>query len=245
MNHLKPTSTISSIDAAKFLACFLIIILHTKVLEPFLSPEQIFFVDKSILRMAVPFFFVTSGYFLGRKFFAGADIVETVKNYCKRLLLPLFVFSLINIVEHVISMRIEGESYSMIALKVLRSIIFYPFGALWFVQSCIVGSIMLVPFMKYNKLRSAVVLGLILFLLVLPFNSYYFLIYGTKYQYIVDVAVKSLTSLRNGATVGFVYLSMGVWINHLKLKTVNSVYLFIIGGFCFVLMVMETGFVYR
>jgi hypothetical protein len=48
-----------------------------------------------------------------------------------------------------------------IALVWARNIIFYPMGALWFVQACIVGALLLYPFLKRNKLSLAIACGFI------------------------------------------------------------------------------------
>ena len=142
--------TISSIDLGKFIACLFIVLLHCHVID-YASNWTGFAFTTVLLRIAVPFFFVTSGFFLGTKIGKGNDIKTTIYGYCKRLLFPLVIFSIINIAQRLYIFYCDGETFSKSLFKVIRSIIFYPYGALWFVQSCIVGGLMLIPFFNRKK----------------------------------------------------------------------------------------------
>ncbi|MCQ2249768.1 MAG: acyltransferase [Bacteroidales bacterium] len=230
---IKSKSTISSIDIGKFIACFLIVILHCNVLEHFDSDWSQFAITNIFMRIAVPFFFVTSGYFLGKKMQSGADPKSIVINYCRRLLFPLVVFSIVNITEYVFVFLYKGDDLSQIMLKIFSSIIFYPFGALWFVQACIIGSLMLIPFYRSNKLGYAVFIGMILFLIALPFNSYYFIVDGTFLQSYVDDILEIIWSIRNGIFVGFVYLAIGsyIGIKQIQIKKSLVVSIVLLSGF--------------
>jgi surface polysaccharide O-acyltransferase-like enzyme len=48
-----------------------------------------------VARSAVPYFFVASGYFWGKKVVGGADLLQTFLRFSKRILLIFFVWSLI------------------------------------------------------------------------------------------------------------------------------------------------------
>jgi surface polysaccharide O-acyltransferase-like enzyme len=53
-----------------------------------------------MVRFAVPYFFVTSGYFWGRKIVRGADPLQTSLRFCKRILIIFIVWSLIYLIPH-------------------------------------------------------------------------------------------------------------------------------------------------
>jgi surface polysaccharide O-acyltransferase-like enzyme len=53
-----------------------------------------------LVRFAVPYFFVTSGYFWGRKIVRGADPLQTSLRFCKRILIIFIVWSLIYLLPH-------------------------------------------------------------------------------------------------------------------------------------------------
>lgn len=64
-----------------------------------------YFITQGIFRLAVPFFFVATGYFLTLKIKKCSNDIDAIyKKYIKRLLLPLTVFSLINIILEIIKM---------------------------------------------------------------------------------------------------------------------------------------------
>lgn len=129
-------STKSSIDIAKFVFCLCIIAIHTHLFGNY------YWIEQYILRLGVPFFFITSGYFLGKKlevYQNKSDIKSVIRKYCLRLLLPLIIFSIVNLIEVNIDYYNSGKSLQDIVLLDIRSVLFYPQGALWFVQACIVG----------------------------------------------------------------------------------------------------------
>lgn len=204
--------TNSAIDIVKLACCLFIIAIHTK-LAKCLPDDTSYYVEKIFFRLAVPFFFVVSGYFLGKKL-SSTNVFDTKKTiifkYCQRLLLPLVVFGVINIVEHDWQLFVEGKSLVHILAVDIRSILFYPFGALWFVQACIIGALMLLPFLRYKKLKLAFFLGFLLYVCALLCNNYYFIVEGTPVQSIVDKYLYICHSPRNGLFVGFFLLTTGV-----------------------------------
>lgn len=175
-SELRSERTYSTIDVSKYFFCLCIIALHTHLLS-FLLTFQYYIIEKNIFRLAVPFFFISSGYFLASKWYKYDGGFHVIKRYCKRLMLPLLVFSFVYISQYAVySFFFNGKSMMHIALVLARNIIFYPMGALWFVQACIVGALLLYPFLKRNKLSLAIACGFILYAIGQLFNSYSFII---------------------------------------------------------------------
>ena len=175
-SELRSERTYSTIDVSKYFFCLCIIALHTHLLS-FLPTFQYYIIEKNLFRLAVPFFFISSGYFLASKWYKYVGGFHVIKRYCKRLMLPLLVFSFVYISQYAVySFFFNGKSMMHIALVLARNIIFYPMGALWFVQACIVGALLLYPFLKRNKLSLAIACGFILYAIGQLFNSYSFII---------------------------------------------------------------------
>ena len=105
-----------------------------------------------------------------------------------------------------------------IALALARNIIFYPMGALWFVQACIVGALLLYPFLKRNKLSLAIACGFILYGIGQLFNSYSFIISEWEER---DVVLFFCKSLRNGFTMGLLWLALGFKCYQINKKKPN------------------------
>lgn len=213
------SKTYSSIDIAKFFFCLCIIALHTGLLS-FLPTFHKYIIEKNLFRLAVPFFFITSGYFLASKWYKYNGGFHLIKRYCNRLILPLFVFSLVYISQYAIySFFFNGKDIAHIALVLARNIIFYPMGALWFVQACIVGSLLLYPFLKRGKLSLAITCGIILYGIGQLFNSYSFIMGEWEER---DIVLSYCVSLRNGFTIGLLWLAMGFKCYQINKKQPNK-----------------------
>lgn len=198
----------ASVDAARLFFCICIVLLHSGAYH--LVPGE-WFVLHCLLRLAVPFFFVVSGYFWGRSLHRdSSNLRERLIHYEKRLLLPYVVFSIPNIILAIWEMVLNGENGIKIVLRVFRSVLFYPYGALWYVWASMVAAVLTAWFIKKGKLKLGILLGIALYCSALVMNSYYFLIEATRLQRIVDIYLKITTSARNGVFVGFVFIAIGV-----------------------------------
>ena len=72
-----------SVDCAKFFFCLCIVFLHTGAVQSLKIDASEWMITQYILRLAVPFFFITSGFFLGNKLrmvHTDAMYWETIKN---------------------------------------------------------------------------------------------------------------------------------------------------------------------
>ena len=71
------------IDYAKLFFAVCIVVIHTDV---FLSTRlSSWMILHGICRLAVPFFFITSGFFFGKKLLISKNIKQDLVKYCKRL----------------------------------------------------------------------------------------------------------------------------------------------------------------
>ena len=216
----------TSIDIARLFFAVCIVCLHSGVY--YLVPGEWYFLH-GLLRLAVPFFFVVSGFFYGKNCFeSGRTLKESLIRYEKRLMIPYIVFSCINILLNIVEMMLQGEKFIGIAMRVVRSVIFYPYGALWYIWACMVAAVLLYIVLKGNKLLLGVGVGVILYAIALLMNSYYFLIEGTWIQRFVDFYLRIAVSARNGLFVGFIFMSLGVVIakfeNEIKRKNKLPIY---------------------
>lgn len=124
----------------------------------------------------------------------------------------LLIMEPINILLRVVIFSLAGTEGYAIVTKVLISIIFYPWGALWFLQACIVAVVLIVPYVLKEKEERLIVPSLALYSVMLLCNRYYFLIADTKLGNIATSANDSLSSMRNGLTVGLPFILAGILI---------------------------------
>lgn len=205
---------IPSIDIAKFIFSICIVVLHSAVHTelPGILP---YVVEKVVLRIPVPFFFVVSGYFLGKKLKNG-DIDTCVIRYVLHLLPPFLVFGTINTVLEILKMYFKGYSYKYVAVAVIKHTLFYPYGALWYVSASMIGAYLLIPFLKRNRLNLALVIGGGLYCWALLCNNYYFL--TAPFREIVDTYLAVFITARNGVFVGFFMLAIGIKMSSIEIQ---------------------------
>ena len=175
-----PAETFPVIDILKFLFAILIMCLHGQIFKG--SQFGLYF-EKIIVRLAVPFFFASSGFFYGKKVYAGGALRPITQNYVSRLAVKLLIFETVAILTKIVcSIVLDHVSVMKTILKTIQHILFYPLGALWYIQAVIVAIFLLVPLLKKNREQVALYLGLILYLFALSCNRYFFLWEGTEME---------------------------------------------------------------
>lgn len=204
------------VDIMKFFLCICVIALHSNATN-FLPKNIQYFIQKLIFRVAVPYFFIASGFFLGRKLKnGGCSSWQTIKSYCLRLLKPFIVFSIINIVQHFIT---GGNNYGLLLLEIIQHVIFYPYGALWYIQASIIGALLLYPFIKKNRILLALIIGVVLYIFALLCNNYYFIVNDTIFGEFINSYLSICVTGRNGLFVGFFFLTLGIACEKFYSKT--------------------------
>lgn len=208
------------VDLFKFFFALCVVAIHTRL---FSESELHKWINPLLFRLAVPYFFVASGFFLGLKVYSGGHYsgFDGWRKYFIRLLTKLFVFEPINTAANIIIMyTIYGLTAAPIFVQVIQHIIFAPWGALWYIQALIVAVIILIPVIKYRKEKLCLVMATALYLISLLGNRYYFLIEDTALQPIIDKYMFLCVSPRNGLFVGLLYVLLGLLLAKHRQHTV-------------------------
>lgn len=215
MNEIKTYNNINrttdtTVDLFKFIFCIEIIALHTHVLN--LLPGSYYFIN-IFVRLAVPYFFVASGYYLRKKYVNKntKTYKEILFSFEKRLLYPYIFFMLIALRQCWTTYMLNGMTQKEIFKNLLKDAFFYPRGALWFVFALIIAALISYPFMKMkNGVNLCLMIGCFFFLFALICNNYYFVVLDTPLQPFVDFYMKHFVSARNGLFVGLIFVSLGM-----------------------------------
>ena len=200
------------IDFTKLFFAICVVGIHSG-LATALPDKANWYVMQLIFRMAVPFFFVTSGYFVGRKLCNSSGKSERVticRIYVRKLVVPLLFWGSIGLIFYAIPLVTNGEK--MIALRVIQCALFYPQGAMWFVLACIVAVCIIVLLWNHKGLLAIIGGGGYVFALLC--NTYYFLVEGTILQAPIDIYMKVFINARNGIFIGVIFIGMGVWLSN-------------------------------
>lgn len=206
----------NTLDAFKLFFAVCVVAIHTYALDG-LPQTVAFWLTQGVFRLAAPFFFVVSGFLLGRKLYGqGQDrqrqgIVTVLRRYTIRLFIPLLIVGGANAALELITQRLRyGKSLKYLAEHFVRHILFYPYGAMWFVQACIVGAWLLYPFLKRKKTDAALLVGVLLYGWALLCNNYYFVAQAAGWNRAVDLYMNLFITARNGVFVGFFFLALGI-----------------------------------
>lgn len=209
---MKSTEILSSgkeynniIDIMKLFFAIGVLGIHTGIAQTF--PNNIdFMVTKLWFRMAVPFFFVATGFFYDKKMHNSDSKQkrgEILLDFCQKNGVLLIVFGNIALFQ-----IIYGNGISREIVKIVHDAIFYPRGAMWYVAATIAGAIII--FILYDHKIAMVLLAIPLFIFALLCNNYYFIISNTRAENIVLTYLEYFVSARNGIFVGFPYMLCGV-----------------------------------
>lgn len=237
----------NTIDVLKLFFSFCIVGIHTDLLCNL--PENVqWMIMHLFFRVGVPFFMVTSGFFLGLKLNKNVENRnEIFRNYRQRLIPPLVMWGGIGTVFYIIELVRNGNDIIGILLRCIRTIVFYPRGAMWFVAACIVSSLILqIVIDKRLSEKKIFVSAIILYMFALCSNTYYFLLENSFFGSIVDLYLKICISARNGVFL-FIFFLSGYVISLPKVKKwleENSFKAQIIFVTSIILFVLEVCFTY-
>ena len=200
----------NSIDLCKFICSLLVVAIHI----PFMAPVDVYgvsydFFRHVIARVAVPFFFVASGFFLYKKFNLYNISLDVVKKYVMRIFQLYVVWSVIYLPINFLDYSQNNRSALIDVISYLRN--FFLIGSylhLWYLQATIVA-VVLLTFLLYRcrSIRKIVTLVSILYLIGVLGNSWYGLIAPVKNEFplfaeIVKVYRMIFCSTNNGLFEG-------------------------------------------
>ena len=198
----------SAVDVAKLFFCVCVVITHTKTIR-YLPTGIRGIVNALVIRSLVPFFFITSGFFLYQNVqLRGAP--QACRKYVTRMLQPLIIFETIGELLYIGFKLYRGDTIPHLIRNVLREVVFYPRASMWFLQACIVGCILLNLFYRKNSpMIIPVLVGCPLFSFALLCNNYRFLaeVFGIGKH--ADWFLKHCISARNGVFYGFLFMAIG------------------------------------
>jgi len=205
------------IDIARFFFCTCIIFMHIGTYKIIPEPYS-YYLEKGIFRLAVPFFFVVSGFMIEMKIQSKNRCGdEIIKHYVTRLIYPYLFFETINVLLRIYSMIKEQSTFKTDILEIFKSLLFYPYGSLWYIWACIIGTLLLYPFIVHGKRKLAFIIGVILYGFALSCNNYYGLIPdNTFYKRLVGLYIECACSARNGVFVGFLLINIGMFCYDIK-----------------------------
>lgn len=195
------------IDILKLFFSLCVVCIHAWLYTRLPAPFD-YYVEKGLLRLAVPFFFVTSGFFLAAKYerykYDSACAKDITIAYTKNLLPYLLIFNVLYILLSVSEYCVVGGG-----IKIVQTLFFYPVGATWFLLACIIGAWCIYFFVITKKNCLILPVASILYIFALLCNSYFFLAEHIGFDAFILAYIRIFVSARNGFFVGFLFLYIG------------------------------------
>lgn len=236
---------VNSIDLFKLFFAVCIVLIHTELLKVF--PDKInWYVTHMVFRVAVPYFFVASGYFFGLKIRFAKNKEQRLGyayKYIQRNVRPLIFWGICGLLISILKIYKEKSLLYLIAYSVQR-IFFYPLGAMWFLLASMIGVYCICKL--WDRKWLLVVIAILGYCFALICNTYYFTINNTIIQKVVNIYMKLFVSARNGLFIGIIYIGIGVGLacnNKVNNISIHKVILsFIV---CCIILYIEVSYTYE
>lgn len=160
----------NGIEAFKFIAAVLVIAIHTSPLETY-SADADFILTRVLARVAVPFFFMVTGYFVLPKCVERQGGLSVLKKYLIRLFLLYLAITAVYL-----PIQIYKGTFSE-----AKGVLFFikdffaegTFYHLWYLPASIYGVFLTVVLLRKCKLKQVQILSGILYVIGLFGDSYY------------------------------------------------------------------------
>lgn len=223
----------SGIDYFRFIAALLIVAIHTSPLSSF-SETGNFIFTRIVARVAVPFFFMTSGFFLISRYTCNA---EKLGAFIKKTTLIYGVAILLYIPINVYNGYFKMDN---LLPNIIKDIVFDgTLYHLWYLPASIIGAAIAWYLVKKVHYRKAFLIASVLYIIGLFGDSYYGIVKSISCLNVFYNLIFQLTDYtRNGIFFAPIFFVLGGYIsdNQNRLSLKRSIVGFIV---CFALMFGE------
>lgn len=205
------------IDIMRLICAILVISIHTRSCVD-ISANIDFWVNDFIARIAVPFFFITSGYYFYDKY---TNDNKYLVKYLKNIISIYIIWSIFYIGWDIFLQARGAEiSVGYFFNLVKRVLLTGRNTILWYIPSLVISIIFVSIFIKKQKYQLLIIISGILFVLGLLGDSYFFIIKDTKLIQLVNIYNIIFLTTRNGFCMAVPFITIGVCINRWNLYNV-------------------------
>ncbi len=209
-----------SLDFAKFICAILIIVLHTAPFADYSSLLNFGF-RNIITVIAVPFFFLTSGFLAFKKIDSldGEKKKTYVFSYLKRLVVMYLIWTAVYFV--FVAIKWSREAFSIYSvLEYIKDFFFEgSYSTIWFLPALFAATLVVYLLHKKFSYRTIFAIACVIYLFTLGGSSYYGLV--TKVpavDAVYDLYYSFFDSIKNGVCFGMIFVSMGAMVSEREEK---------------------------
>ena len=215
MNTELVSKNYNMIDLMRFISSILVISIHTSPV----SGEIGFLLNNVVARIAVPFFFTTSGYFLYSKI---ENNCKYVTSYIKKI---LYIYIVWYVIYFIFRCFIEFKGLNIkIIILLIREFLFSGYYQLWYLPSLVLSILVVSIFIKKRKFSFLYITSIFLFFLGISGDSYYGFFNNKLLDEILEIYFFIFGSTKTGVCFGVPFITLGVIIKKydIKIKHLNS-----------------------
>lgn len=189
------------IDRVKYLVSFLVLIIHFRPLSDY-NPIVDFSSAQIIARIAVPFFFISAGYFIGVNGLEKNVVIKSIKKNFKLYVVWTIIYLPISII-------IFMPQYPNILLNLTVLGVYFH---LWFIPALIFSLITLYYLSKLLKPFTITLIAFLFFVLGVFGDSYHGVLQSGWFLDGMNQYLEIFTTTRNGLFFGLLFVSLGYYI---------------------------------
>ena len=205
------------IDIMRLVCAILVVSIHTRSCAD-INTNIDFWINDFIARIAVPFFFMTSGYYFYSKY---TNDNKYLLKYLKNIISIYIIWSIFYIGWDIFLLARGAEvSVGYFFSLVKRLFLTGSNTILWYIPSLVISIIFVSIFIKKQKYQLLIIISGILFVLGLLGDSYFFIIKDTKLIQLVNIYNIIFLSTRNGFCMAVPFITIGVCLNRWSLYNV-------------------------
>ncbi len=216
ISHKKAKNTYTAVDLAKFLCAFLVVGVHTK---PFYDIHYSlgFFFENVVARLAVPFFFISSGYFFAAKLVRIPDNEDArphLYGFIKRILTLYLLWTVIYLPYNLYNdYKTYGSMGTAILMYPKKLFVIGSHFQLWYLPSLIYSTAIVYFFIrKKNDLGLFITSGILLVLGLLGDSYFGLLPENTLIHSIYRWYITEFRSTRTGIFFGVPFIAAGAFL---------------------------------
>lgn len=234
---MKTSENYNILDLTKFVFAFAVIAIHTHICCN--SKQVIVEIINQTLQYAVPFFFVVSGYFLGKKLFLAETATEEnliYRKYLKRIAYMYIIWSIIYLpINLYYDIYKFSFSFLFATFDILRGWLFVGQNEgswqLRYLLASLVGVCVIALFRRFNTRFGLIfALSIMAFMIGLLYQEFHETISISSWgRIIVLIYDKIFRFTRNGIFVGWAFLMCGIMLARWNFNSKKSL-IIICGG---------------
>lgn len=197
----------------RIVLAYTVIMLHTIAFSS-VNEFMTVWTSNYLCRIAVPFFFATSGFF----FYSKYKQPEYFKKYITKLIV---IYVTVTFIYSIFIVPVQLESFKELGIGyILKTFLFNGISpALWYFPALILSTAFVYLLIKHNSFKLLGTISIFLFLIGVAGDSYYNLIVSTPIVNIVNGYNLIFDNTRNGITFGVPFIVLGLFVNKYKLHT--------------------------